>query len=235
MEENVMATILIVDDEPQIVDILSSYLQKDGYHVITATNGNDALELAVGGQLDLIILDLMLPDISGEEVCGRIRSESRVPILMLTAKSGESDRITGLEIGADDYLVKPFSPRELVARVRAILRRVGDFQSLTDRIEIGDLAVSLREKRVQKQGVTVELTPSEYRLLTTLIRHPGRTWTREELVEEVLGMDFDGYDRTIDTHVKNLRHKLEDDPKRPEYIKTVYGVGYRFDTPAKER
>ncbi|UYZ11657.1 response regulator transcription factor [Brevibacillus sp. WF146] len=230
-----MATILIVDDEPQIVDILSSYLQKDGYHVITAANGNDALELAAGGQLDLIILDLMLPDISGEEVCGRIRRESRVPILMLTAKSGESDRITGLEIGADDYLVKPFSPRELVARVRAILRRVGDFQSLTDRIEIGDLVVSLREKRVQKQGVTVELTPSEYRLLTTLIRHPGRTWTREELVEEVLGMDFDGYDRTIDTHVKNLRHKLEDDPKRPEYIKTVYGVGYRFDTPAKER
>jgi DNA-binding response OmpR family regulator len=235
MEANVMATILIVDDEPQIVDILSSYLQKDGYHVITATNGNDALELAAGGQLDLIILDLMLPDISGEEVCGRIRRESRVPILMLTAKSGESDRITGLEIGADDYLVKPFSPRELVARVRAILRRVGDFQSLTDRIEIGDLVVSLREKRVQKQGVTVELTPSEYRLLTTLIRHPGRTWTREELVEEVLGMDFDGYDRTIDTHVKNLRHKLEDDPKRPEYVKTVYGVGYRFDTPAKER
>jgi DNA-binding response OmpR family regulator len=235
MEANVMATILIVDDEPQIVEILSSYLQKDGYHVITATSGKDALDLAAGGQLDLIILDLMLPDISGEEVCSRIRRESRVPILMLTAKSGESDRITGLEIGADDYLVKPFSPRELVARVRAIMRRVGDFQSLTDRIEIGDLVVSLREKRVQKQGVTVELTPSEYRLLTTLIRHPGRTWTREELVEEVLGMDFDGYDRTIDTHVKNLRHKLEDDPKRPEYVKTVYGVGYRFDNPAKER
>ncbi|CAJ1002283.1 MULTISPECIES: response regulator transcription factor [Bacillales] len=226
-----MSTILIVDDEPQILEILSSYLTKEGYHVMTAENGRDALELADAA--DLIVLDLMLPDIGGEDVCREIRKTSRVPILMLTAKSGESDRIAGLEIGADDYLVKPFSPRELVARVRAILRRMGDYQVLRDQVELGDLHVSLWEKRVTLKGKPVELTPSEYRLLTTLLRYPGRTWTREELVEEVLGLDFAGSDRTIDTHIKNLRHKIENDPRQPVYIKTVYGLGYRLDNPAQ--
>ncbi|REK68253.1 MAG: DNA-binding response regulator [Brevibacillus sp.] len=226
-----MSTILIVDDEPQILEILSSYLTKEGYHVMTAENGRDALELADAA--DLIVLDLMLPDIDGEDVCREIRKTSRVPILMLTAKSGESDRIAGLEIGADDYLVKPFSPRELVARVRAILRRMGDYQVLRDQVELGDLHVSLWEKRVTLKGKPVELTPSEYRLLTTLLRYPGRTWTREELVEEVLGLDFAGSDRTIDTHIKNLRHKIENDPRQPVYIKTVYGLGYRLDNPAQ--
>jgi DNA-binding response OmpR family regulator len=226
-----VSTILIVDDEPQILEILSSYLTKEGYHVMTAENGRDALELADAA--DLIVLDLMLPDIDGEDVCREIRKTSRVPILMLTAKSGESDRIAGLEIGADDYLVKPFSPRELVARVRAILRRMGDYQVLRDQVELGDLHVSLWEKRVTLKGKPVELTPSEYRLLTTLLRYPGRTWTREELVEEVLGLDFAGSDRTIDTHIKNLRHKIENDPRQPVYIKTVYGLGYRLDNPAQ--
>ncbi|MBR8661227.1 response regulator transcription factor [Brevibacillus sp. NL20B1] len=226
-----MSTILIVDDEPQILEILSSYLTKEGYHVMTAENGRDALELADAA--DLIVLDLMLPDIGGEDVCREIRKTSRVPILILTAKSGESDRIAGLEIGADDYLVKPFSPRELVARVRAILRRMGDYQVLRDQVELGDLHVSLWEKRVTLKGKPVELTPSEYRLLTTLLRYPGRTWTREELVEEVLGLDFAGSDRTIDTHIKNLRHKIENDPRQPVYIKTVYGLGYRLDNPAQ--
>jgi DNA-binding response OmpR family regulator len=226
-----VSTILIVDDEPQILEILSSYLTKEGYHVMTAENGRDALELADAA--DLIVLDLMLPDIGGEDVCREIRKTSRVPILMLTAKSGESDRIAGLEIGADDYLVKPFSPRELVARVRAILRRMGDYQVLRDQVELGDLHVSLWEKRVTLKGKPVELTPSEYRLLTTLLRYPGRTWTREELVEEVLGLDFAGSDRTIDTHIKNLRHKIENDPRQPVYIKTVYGLGYRLDNPAQ--
>ncbi|WP_126426965.1 response regulator transcription factor [Brevibacillus marinus] len=229
-----MSTILIVDDEPQILEILASYLTKEGYYVMTAENGRDALELAASAPLDLIILDLMLPDISGEEVCRKIRKTSRVPILMLTAKSGEADRITGLEIGADDYLVKPFSPRELVARVRAILRRIGDYQALSDLVELGDLHVSLREKRVTLKGKPLDLTPSEYRLLTTLLRYPGRTWTREELVEEVWGLDFAGSDRTVDTHIKNLRHKLEDDPRQPVYIKTVYGLGYRLDNPAQK-
>jgi DNA-binding response OmpR family regulator len=226
-----VSTILIVDDEPQILEILSSYLTKEGYHVMTAENGRDALELADAA--DLIVLDLMLPDIGGEDVCREIRKTSRVPILILTAKSGESDRIAGLEIGADDYLVKPFSPRELVARVRAILRRMGDYQVLRDQVELGDLHVSLWEKRVTLKGKPVELTPSEYRLLTTLLRYPGRTWTREELVEEVLGLDFAGSDRTIDTHIKNLRHKIENDPRQPVYIKTVYGLGYRLDNPAQ--
>ncbi|MED4779407.1 response regulator transcription factor [Brevibacillus choshinensis] len=228
-----MSTILIVDDEPQILEILSSYLRKEGYHVITAEDGRQALECAATYPIGLIILDLMLPDMTGEEVCREIRKNSRVPILMLTAKSGEADRITGLEIGADDYIVKPFSPRELVARVRAILRRIGDYQILSDLIKLGDLSISLREKSVTRKGQAVEITPNEFRLLTTLVRHPGRTWSREELVEEVLGMDFIGSDRTIDTHIKNLRQKLEDDPKQPEYIKTVYGLGYRFDNPAK--
>jgi DNA-binding response OmpR family regulator len=230
-----LSSILIVDDEPQILEILSSYLCKEGYHVITAEDGREALEVAAAYPLGLIILDLMLPDMTGEDVCREIRKTSRVPILMLTAKSGEADRITGLEIGADDYLVKPFSPRELVARVRAILRRMGDYHSLSDIVELGDMTVSLREKSVTLKGKPVDMTPNEYRLLTTLLRYPGRTWTREELVEEVLGLDFVGSDRTIDTHIKNLRHKIEDDPRHPVYIKTVYGLGYRLDNPDKIR
>ncbi len=175
-----MSTILLVDDEPQILEILSSYLQKDGFHVVTASSGSEALELANSLDPACIILDLMLPDLNGEEVCSQIRKRSRVPILMLTAKSGESDRVHGLEIGADDYLVKPFSPRELVARVRAILRRAGDYQSLTDQVQIGDLLIFMSDKRVKKKGVLLELTPNEYRLLTTFVRYPGRTWSREE-------------------------------------------------------
>jgi DNA-binding response OmpR family regulator len=227
------STILIVDDEQQVLEILSSYIKKDGYHVITAENGKEAIELALTYPIGLLVLDLMLPDISGEEVCKEIRKHSRVPILMLTAKSGEADRIKGLELGADDYLVKPFSPRELVARVRAILRRSGEYQSLSDHIQIGELTITLTDKTVTKNGIPVELTPTEFRLLTTLTRHRGRTWSREELVSEVLGLDFHGSDRTIDTHVKNLRQKIEDDPKQPVYVKTVYGFGYRFEDPTK--
>ncbi|MFS0555698.1 response regulator transcription factor [Brevibacillus sp. 179-C9.3 HS] len=229
-----MSTILLVDDELQILEILSSYLQKEGYHVLTAQTGKEAVEMATTVSFTCIILDLMLPDLSGEEVCIQIRKESRVPILMLTAKSGEADRIRGLTIGADDYLIKPFSPRELVARVRAIMRRAGDYSSLSDYIEVGELTISMNEKRVTKNGIALEVTPNEYRLLTTLVRYPGRTWGREELVREVMGFDFEGYDRTIDTHIKNLRQKIEADPKQPEYIKTVYGLGYRFDDPMKK-
>ncbi|NRS51335.1 response regulator transcription factor [Brevibacillus sp. HB2.2] len=229
-----MSTILLVDDEPQILEILSSYLQKEGYHVLNAQTGKEAVEMATTISLTCIILDLMLPDLSGEEVCVQIRKESRVPILMLTAKSGEADRIRGLTIGADDYLIKPFSPRELVARVRAVMRRAGDYSTLSDFVEVGDLTISMNEKRVTKNGMALEVTPNEYRLLTTLVRYPGRTWGREELVREVMGFDFEGYDRTIDTHIKNLRQKIEADPKQPEYIKTVYGLGYRFDDPMKK-
>jgi DNA-binding response OmpR family regulator len=230
-----MSSILIVDDEQQILEILSSYLSKEGYHVLTAENGQDALELAESHPLRLVILDLMLPDMTGEDVCRTIRKTSRVPILMLTAKSSEADRVQGLEIGADDYLVKPFSPRELMARVRAILRRMEDYQSLSDIVEMGALHVYLQEKKVLLHGQSVEMTPNEYRLLTTLLRYPGRTWSREELVEQVLGMDYEGSDRTIDTHIKNLRQKIEEDPKQPKLIKTVYGFGYRFDNPDMSR
>jgi len=226
-----MSTVLLVEDELPMLEILSSYLQKDGFHVVTAETGREALELAAAIQPDCLILDLMLPDLGGEEVCTEIRKHSRVPILMLTAKSGEADRVHGLEIGADDYLVKPFSPREVVARVRAILRRAGDYQALTDLVEIGDLSISMRDRRIRKKGKVLDVTPNEYRLLTTLIRYPGRNWSREELVTEVLGYDFDGFDRTIDSHIKNLRQKIEDDPRKPVYVKTVYGFGYRFDYP----
>lgn len=225
------STILIVDDEPQILDILSSYLKADGFHVVTANNGTEAIEIALSFPIGLIVLDLMLPDVSGENVCREVRKSSRVPILMLTAKSNEADRINGLTLGADDYLVKPFSPRELVARVRAILRRTGEYKMLTDVITIGNLNISLHEKRVTKDEETLDLTPNEYRLLTTLARYPGKVWSREELISEVLGVDFVGSDRTIDTHVKNLRQKIEDDSRQPEFIVTVYGLGYRLDNP----
>lgn len=228
------STILLVDDEPQILDVLSSYLKADGFHVLTTGSGVEAVDLALSCPIALIVLDLMLPDKSGEDVCREIRGASRVPILMLTAKSGEEDRIKGLGLGADDYLVKPFSPRELVARVRAILRRTGDYQSLSDTIRVGEIVILLDEKRVLKRDQEVMLTPSEYRLLSTLARYPGKVWSREELVAEVLGIDYAGNDRTIDTHVKNLRQKLEDDPKHPTYLKSVYGMGYRLDSP-KER
>lgn len=228
------STVLIVDDEQQILDILSSYLKADGFHVVTASNGRDAIELALTYPLGLIILDLMLPDVSGEEVCLAVRKHSRVPILMLTAKSGETERINGLSIGADDYLIKPFSPRELMARVRAILRRAGEHKVLSDFLTIGDLHISLPDAKVTKKAQTIELTPNEYRLLLTLAQHPGRIWKRDDLITEVLGLDFSGSDRTIDTHVKNLRQKIEDDPKEPSYIKTIYGMGYRMDMPQEK-
>lgn len=227
------STILLVDDEPQILDVLSSYVKADGFHVLTASNGKDAIELALTYPLGLIILDLMLPDLGGEEVCQAVRKHSRVPIIMLTAKSGEAERINGLSIGADDYLVKPFSPRELMARVRAILRRSGEHKVLSDFLTIGDLRISLPDAKVTKNNQIIELTPNEYRLLLTLAQHPGRIWKRDDLITEVLGIDFSGSDRTIDTHVKNLRQKIEDDPKEPGYIKTIYGMGYRLDIPSE--
>lgn len=225
------STILLVDDETQILEILSSYLTAEGFHVLTATRGQEAIELAATYPIGLLVLDLMLPDISGEEVCQTVRKTSRVPILMLTAKSGEAERIHGLSIGADDYLVKPFSPRELVARVRAIMRRSGDYKELRDVYELGELQISLQNSQVSKRGQVVDLTPNEYRLLITMTKYPGRIWTRDDLITEVLGFDFAGNDRTIDTHIKNVRQKIEDDPKQPIYIKTIYGMGYRLDMP----
>ena len=222
--------ILVVDDEIKILEVVKSYLEHEGFSVITETNGNNVLNTFKKEKPDLVILDLMLPGISGEELCKRIRQFSNVPILMLTAKVQESDKINGFSIGADDYITKPFSPRELVMRVKAILRRTTDDVPLAEVMSFNndDLVVDLRAHTVRKKGVVVNLTPNEFKILKILIRNPNRVFTREELIEKVMGFDYEGYDRTIDAHIKNLRQKIEDDTKNPVYIKTVYGVGYKF-------
>jgi two-component system response regulator RegX3 len=224
--------ILLVEDERTIRDAVAAYLEKEGYWVTAVADGADALEQAAKKPFDLVVLDLNLPKVPGEEVCRRIRDVSDVPIIMLTAKGSEAEKIRGLEIGADDYLVKPFSPRELVARVRALMRRAhAESDPQRDRMEYGGLSVDLRAHRVYLDGEEIELTASEYKLLVTLARYPGRVYPRMALVEKVLGYDFEGYERAIDSHVKNLRAKLDDDPREPRFIHTVTGVGYRFEAP----
>lgn len=223
--------ILVVDDEINLLNVIKDYLLRESYEVITATRGSTALELFNETVPDFIILDLMLPDVSGEEICKQIRKESDVPILMLTAKSSEDDKVTGLYIGADDYLTKPFSPRELVGRVRAILRRTKGNSELTDFLEFNnkDLYIDIPKHIVKKAGQTVNLTPNEFKVLLTLAQNPQKVFTRSHLVSMAFGYDFEGYDRTVDTHIKNLRQKIEDNVKEPKYILTVYGVGYKFE------
>jgi two-component system, OmpR family, response regulator RegX3 len=224
--------VLLVEDEENIRDVVAAYLEKEGFWVTGVGDGAAALEQASRKRFDLIVLDLNLPKISGEEVCRRIRDTSDVPIIMLTAKGSEEERVQGLEIGADDYLVKPFSPRELTARVRALMRRAhAESDPQRDRMEYGDLRIDIRGHRVFLGEEEIELTASEYKLLVTLARYPGRVYPRMELVEKVLGYDFEGYERAIDSHVKNLRAKLGDDPREPRFIHTVTGVGYRFEAP----
>ncbi|UUZ83604.1 response regulator transcription factor [Paenibacillus sp. P26] len=225
-----MKTVLVVDDEAKIRDVVVSYLKKDGFRTMEAETGTNAIRIVQNKSVDFVILDLMSPDIEGEQVCQSIRQFHSVPILMLTAKVSENNRIKGLSLGADDYLIKPFDPRELVARVRAILRRTEDHQLLADRLAYneGELVIDSMKQQVHCGGRLVSLTPNEYKSLLVLAKHPQRHFTREELVERVLGYDFDGDSRTIDQHVKNLRHKMEPDPKNPKYIVTVYGMGYRF-------
>ena len=223
--------IVVIDDEPSVQEVVRGYLEKDGYLVYVAGSGRDGLALAERAQPGLIVLDLMLPDVSGEEICRQIRSRSDVPILMLTAKASEDERVAGLALGADDYLTKPFSPRELVARVRAVLRRTqGVEMPLVEvlSVDAGALEIDTVQHEVRRDGEIVELTPNEYRLLVTLARYPGRVYSRFELINHVQGYDFEGYERTIDAHVKNLRKKIEPDPKRPRYVETVFGVGYRL-------
>ncbi|MTI48522.1 MAG: response regulator transcription factor [Firmicutes bacterium] len=221
-------SILIVDDEEEIVNVLEAYLQKDEYKVFKAFNGKKALKIFDEEDIDLIVLDLMLPDLSGEAVCKKVRLKSQVPILMLTAKVEEDDRITGLDIGADDYITKPFSPRELMARIRAIFRRISDDRIKANILEFnkGKLVIDKVKKEVVKNGETVEVTPTELKILLLLGSNVGRTFSREDLVQKILGYDYEGFDRTIDTHIKNLRNKIEDNNSK--YIKTVYGLGYKF-------
>ena len=221
-------TILIVDDEARIVKLVRDYLERAGFEVLAAHDGEAALTLARVEQPDLIVLDLMLPGVDGLDVCRRLRQESGVPIIMLTARVEEADRIVGLELGADDYVTKPFSPGELVARVRATLRRVQGQMGPATVIRAGDLELDTAALTATVAGQPVDLTPTEFQLLATLARQPGRIFSREQLLEAVHGIAFDGYDRSVDSHVKNLRRKIEPDPRQPRYIHTVYGVGYRF-------
>ncbi len=221
--------ILIVDDEPQITELLNSYLNKEGYAVVTAADGEAALEAYHREQPDLVLLDLMLPKLNGYEVCRAIREQSHLPIIMLTARDEEPDKIVGLELGADDYITKPFSPREVVARVRAVLRRSEAGETERKIIRAGNIEIDQARHEVKKADHVIELTPTEFKLLATLADSPRRVFTRLQLVEEVQGYSFEGYERTIDAHIKNLRQKIEDDPKEPRLIGTVYGVGYRFE------
>jgi DNA-binding response OmpR family regulator len=223
-----MKRILIVDDEERIVQTVKAYLDQEGFKTYTANDGKEALRAFEEKGPDLIVLDLMLPRLSGIEVTKKIRATSNVPIIMLTAKASEADRVVGLELGADDYVVKPFSPRELVARVRAVLRRIEGDTGTAERIVSGGLDIDLKTREVKVNGVEIELTPTEFDLLAFLAHHPGQVFTRLQLLREVQGYTYDAFARTIDTHVKNLRRKIEEDPKEPHYLLTVHGVGYRF-------
>ena len=222
------ATILVVDDEPKIVDIVRAYLVREGYQVLVAEEGTAALELARRERPDLVVLDLMLPGLSGWDVCRTLRAEPGPAIVMLTARDDTTDKIVGLELGADDYLAKPFDPKELVARVRAVLRRTAAPTARPTLLRHGDLELDTERHEVRRAGGSVPLTPTEFALLQALAERPGRVWTRLQLLDRLQGMAFEGYERAIDSHVKNLRAKLEPNPRQPRYVVTVYGVGYKL-------
>lgn len=227
-----MATILVVDDEEPIQELLRFNLEKEGYVVCGATDGQEALKHVDSDHPDLIVLDLMLPGMDGLEVCRRLRSNPKfqqIPIIMLTAKGEEIDTVLGLELGADDYMTKPFSPRELLARIKARLRRPNSLdETETQMIIRGELRVDVTGFRVHVRGVETELTPKEFELLRVLVAHPGRVYSREELLERIWGYEYDGDTRTVDVHVRHLRLKIEKDPSNPDYIETLRGIGYRF-------
>ncbi len=220
-------TILIVEDEGKIAEAVEAYLKKNGYITLVAYDGKQALSLMESQCPDMLILDLMLPYVSGLEICKEVRKYSKIPIIMLTAKVDEDSKIHGLNIGADDYITKPFSPRELVARVNSLFRRY-DAANMTVTWSDGNLEINFEAHTVKKQGRIVSLTPNEFKILTSLVKYPNKTFTRDELIELALGHDFDGYDRTVDSHIKNLRSKIEFDSGNPKYVLTVRGVGYKF-------
>ena len=223
-------TVLLVDDEIKITQSLHAYLDKSGYDVLIANDGGTALKLFEENEVSLIILDLMLPDIMGEQICQAIRRQSRVPIIMLTAKAEEASVVYGLQIGADDYIVKPFSPRTVMAKVEAVLRRVESDELTSVPISYGNgyLTIDFKSSTVRRQGKTINLTPTEYKLLCTLAKAPNRVFTRDQLIIYALDGIFDGYDRSIDTYIKSLRAKIEPDRKKPQYVTTVHGIGYKF-------
>lgn len=230
--ENQSGRILIVEDEAKLAEALKAYLQSKGFEVLIAEDGLQALAIFDREDITLILLDLMLPGMSGEDVCASIRRRSRVPIIMLTAKADESDVVGGLGLGADDYVSKPFSLKALSARIEAVIRRSRATASpLCSRISFngGDLEIDLERRSVRKARADVRLTPNEYRILTTLVSQPKRTFTRDELIAGAFEDEFEGYDRAVDTHIKNIRQKIGDDPRKPTYIVTVHGIGYRFE------
>ncbi len=219
--------VLVVDDDVKTVELVKLYLNRDGYRVLTAYEGEEALRLAREAHPDLIVLDLMLPGIDGLEICRTLRKESEVPIIMLTAMTTDEDKLTGLGLGADDYVTKPFSPRELAARVRAVLRRLPGERG-PDKITHSDLTIDFLKHEAYLAGKPLNLTPIEFKLLGTMVKEPGRVFSRAQIIEKALGYDFDGFDRTIDVHILKLRRKLEPDPRHPRYIKTIYGAGYKL-------
>jgi DNA-binding response OmpR family regulator len=224
-------TILVVDDEPEIVRLVRSYLEQDGYRVVTAYNGEEALYTVRHEKPDLVVLDVLMPKMDGLEFTRRVRREQDVPIIMLTARAEETDRIVGLEMGADDYVTKPFSPREVVARVRAVLRRAqpSDERQPPPVVRVGPITLNRSTHIVTIDGEPADLTPTEFDVLDTLMSAPGRVYSRAEILEAVQGVAFEAYERTVDAHVKNLRKKIEPHPANPDYILTVRGVGYRLN------
>jgi DNA-binding response OmpR family regulator len=223
-----MKTILVVDDEPKIATLARDYLEHAGFAVLTAGDGPSALTMIRQRRPDLVVLDVGLPGLDGLDVTRELRRDSTIPIVMLTARDDELDKLLGLELGADDYLTKPFSPRELVARVRAVLRRADRPPEAAETIRAGDVVLDLPRMRAEVNGTVVDLTPTEFQLLATLAGRPGRIFTRAQLLDALHGIAFETYERAIDSHIKNLRRKVEPDPRSPRYILTVYGVGYRF-------
>jgi DNA-binding response OmpR family regulator len=223
-----MKTILVVDDEPKIATLARDYLEHAGFAVLIAVDGPTALATARARTPDLVVLDLGLPGLDGLDVTRALRRDSEIPIVMLTARDDEVDKVLGLELGADDYLTKPFSPRELVARVRAVLRRAERPREVAEILRAGDVRLDLAKMRVEVAGTAVDLTPTEFHLLATMAARPGRIFTRSQLLDALHGVSFESYERAVDSHIKNLRRKVEPDPRRPRYVQTVYGVGYRF-------
>ncbi len=221
--------ILVVDDEKKIFDIVKAYLESESYQVIVAYEGKSALESAQRHRLDLIVLDLMLPEITGWDICRSLRRTSDVPIIMLTARDETTDKIVGLELGADDYVTKPFDPKELVSRVKALLRRSEGKMVPKSRLDVAGLSIDVEKRLVRRGEETIGLTPIEFEILKVLAENPGRVYRRMQLLDIVQGDAYEGYDRTIDSHIKNLRKKIEPDPEHPRYIITVYGVGYKLE------
>ncbi|MDD5039189.1 MAG: response regulator transcription factor [Dehalococcoidales bacterium] len=220
--------ILVVDDEKKIVEILKAYLERENYQVITAYDGRSALELARRDSPDLIILDLMLPEVSGWDVCQELRRESDVPVIMLTARDDTTDKVVGLELGADDYVTKPFDPKEIISRIRAVLRRSEGKTAAKTTLNVGYISIDAEKRLVRRGDSNIELTPIEFEILKVLVENPGRVYSRMQLLDKVQGDAYEGYERTIDSHIKNLRRKLELDPEHPGFIITVYGVGYKL-------